>query len=391
MQFAMDDALTAFQGRVRAHIDAHRPDLARLPGTRSPEPSDMPAYRAWCASLFSAGLLGTAWPSEWGGTGEDQPLLDFVLDEELANAQLPRPIGAWSLVSTALLAHGTDEQRERYLPRIRSFQDMWCQLFSEPEAGSDLASLRCTARLEGDEWVVDGQKVWTTHAHVSDLGFLLARTDRDVSKHAGITAFVVDMSAPGVLVRPLRDMTGASDFNEVFLDGLRLPRDAVIGAPGDGWAIARLALAHERSASLREDPLLDKVRRLLDWAGKQHTSDGSRHLDRADVRQSLGRLYARARATELLGVEAVLRDAAGSAQITDAPATKVLFSETNLEVVTTALDLFGPEGLAAEGHDSIDDGYWHKAFLFARGFTISAGSNEIMRNVIAERGLGLPR
>lgn len=392
MRLALSDDLLDFQRAVRAHIAEHRPNLPRLPGTRSPEPGDLPEYRRWCASLFSAGLLGTDWPVEWGGSGVVNPLLDFVLDEELAAAKVPRAIGAWSLVCGALLTYGSEEQQRRYLPRIRSFDDFWCQLFSEPEAGSDLAAIRATARRDGDEWVIDGQKVWTTHAHVSDLGFLLARSDIAAPKHQGISAFIVDMHAPGVTIRPLRDITGASDFNEVFFDGTRLPADAIIGEPGQGWAIARSALARERSHSVREDPVVDKVHRMLQHAATHSDTAGVRLLDRADVRQRLGYLYARAQATDLLGFEGVLREGTAEERPYDAPVVKLLFSENNLDAVTYALALLGANALFdADDPRSVEDGYWQKAFLFARGYTISAGSNEIMRNLIAERGLGLPR
>jgi alkylation response protein AidB-like acyl-CoA dehydrogenase len=227
---------------------------------------------------------------------------------------------------------------------------------------------------------------------VSDLGFLLARTDPDASKHAGISAFVLDMRAPGVTVRPLRDITGASDFNEVFFDDVQLPADAMIGEPGQGWEIARSALARERSHSVREDPVVAKVNRLVDFAARNTDAAGTTLIDRHDVRQHLGHLYARAQATDLLGFEGVLREAAGSERSYDAPVVKLMFSETNLDAVTYAEQLLGePAVYGEDDSEAPDAGYWQKAFLFARGYTISAGSNEVLRNLVAERGLGLPR
>jgi alkylation response protein AidB-like acyl-CoA dehydrogenase len=379
--------LELFGQRVREHIAAHRPDLPRLPGTRSPDPATMPQYRAWCASLFAARLLGNDWPEQWGGSGAPDPLRDYVVDRELAAAHLPRPVGAWNLVCGALFGYGTPEQQSYYLPRIRNFDDLWCQLFSEPDAGSDLAALRTTAVRIGDDWVVTGQKVWTTHAHVADLGLLLCRTDSAASKHAGITALVVDMRTPGVTVRSLREMTGSSDFNEVFFDDARIPVRNTIGSPGEGWAIARAALAHERSQSLREDSATTAVRRLVEV-----TDVGGVGLADAGHRRAIGRLYARSSVADLLGLEGVLKAATGTTTEYDAPVVKVLFSETNLEIATCALDLLGPNGVVtAPARDAVAGGHFQEAFLWARGFTISAGSNEIMRNVIAERGLGLPR
>jgi alkylation response protein AidB-like acyl-CoA dehydrogenase len=355
----------------------------------------MPRYRAWCASLFGAGLLGSDWPVERGGGGAHDPLREYIVDQELAAAKLPRPVGAWNLVCGALFGYGSQRQLAYYLPRIRRFDDLWCQLFSEPEAGSDLASLRTTARRDGDEWVVNGQKVWTTHGHVADLGFLLARTDPQAPKHEGISAFIVDMRRPGISVRPLREMTGSSDFNEVFFDDVRLPADAMIGQPGQGWAIARASLAHERGQSLREDSATERVRQLVRLTAAAAGADRGGPdggLGDAGARRDLGRLYARSSVVDLLGLEGVLKEAAGQTAGYDAPVVKVLFSETNLDINTYALELFGARGVVtAPSPDAVAGGVFQDAFLWARGFTISAGSNEILRNVIAERGLRLPK
>jgi alkylation response protein AidB-like acyl-CoA dehydrogenase len=384
-----------FRRRVREHIAAHHPGIPRLAGTRSPEAETMPRYRAWCASLFGAGLLGSDWPVEWGGGGAHDPLREYIVDQELAAAKLPRPVGAWNLVCGALFGYGSQRQLAYYLPRIRRFDDLWCQLFSEPEAGSDLASLRTTARRDGDEWVVNGQKVWTTHGHVADLGFLLARTDPQAPKHEGISAFIVDMRRPGISVRPLREMTGSSDFNEVFFDDVRLPADAMIGQPGQGWAIARASLAHERGQSLREDSATERVRQLVRLTAAAAGADRGGPdggLGDAGARRDLGRLYARSSVVDLLGLEGVLKEAAGQTAGYDAPVVKVLFSETNLDINTYALELFGARGVVtAPSPDAVAGGVFQDAFLWARGFTISAGSNEILRNVIAERGLRLPK
>jgi alkylation response protein AidB-like acyl-CoA dehydrogenase len=341
--------------------------------------------------LFSGGFLGAEWPTAWGGTSHRDPIEDYVLDQELAAAAVPRPVGAYNLVAGPLLAFGSEDQQEHYLPRIRAAQDLWCQLFSEPEAGSDLASLRTKATRENDEWVIDGQKVWTTHAHIADLGFLLARTDSTVSKHDGITAFIVDMRSPGIDVRPLRELSGSSDFNEVFLDDVRVPHSNVIGAPGQGWAIARTALAHERGQSVREDSTAQAVLRLVSLA-RQVGDHGGPMIDRADVRRRIGELAAQAQVSDLLGLQGIIRDASGTANSTDAAVAKVMFSETNLEIATYGVELQGSFGILDERDvEAIDAGRWQEAFLWARGYTISAGSNEILRNLIAERGLGLPR
>ena len=392
MHLELTDDLTEYRDRLRAHVAAHRPAMQRLPGTRSPKRDDLPQYRAWCASLFESGFVGADWPTEWGGREDHNVLQDFVFDTELADAKVPRPIGAYNLISGALLEYGTQAQKEHFLPRIRGFEDLWCQLFSEPDAGSDLASLRTKAERDGDEWVVTGQKVWTTHAHVADYGFLLARTDPSVAKHAGISAFVVDMRSPGVTVRPLREMTGSSDFNEVFFDAVRIPTGNMIGAPGDGWAITRAALAHERSQSQREDSIADAVRRLVSIAQDNAGTGRGESADSSDVRRRIGAFFARAQVSDLLGFKALLKSAQSLDSVGDSPVSKVVFTETNLDIATYALELQGPRGvLETEDPDVVDAGRWQEAFLYARGFTISAGSNEIMRNLISERALKLPR
>ena len=392
MHLELTDDLIEYRDRLREHVAAHRPAMQRLPGTRSPKRDDLPQYRAWCASLFEAGFVGADWPTEWGGREDHNVLQDFVFDTELADAKVPRPIGAYNLISGALLEYGTQAQKEHFLPRIRGFEDLWCQLFSEPDAGSDLASLRTKAERDGDEWVVTGQKVWTTHAHVADYGFLLARTDPSVAKHAGISAFVVDMRSPGVTVRPLREMTGSSDFNEVFFDAVRIPAGNMIGTPGEGWAITRAALAHERSQSQREDSIADAVRRLVSIAQDNAGTGRGESADSSDVRRRIGAFFARAQVSDLLGFKALLKSAQSLDSVGDSPVSKVVFTETNLDIATYALELQGPRGvLETEDPDVVDAGRWQEAFLYARGFTISAGSNEVMRNLISERALKLPR
>jgi alkylation response protein AidB-like acyl-CoA dehydrogenase len=391
MHLELTEDLAAYRDRVRQHIAANRPSMQRLPGTRSPKAEDLPEYRQWCASLFDAGFVGADWPQEWGGRPDHSVLQDFVFDIELAHAKAPRPIGAYNLVSGALLSYGTTEQKQHYLPRIRRFEDLWCQLFSEPEAGSDLASLRARAHRDGDDWVVTGQKVWTTHAHIADLGFLLARTDPTATKHAGISAFIVDMASPGIAVRPLRELTGSSDFNEVFFDGVRIPAENMIGAPGEGWAITRAALTQERSQSQREDSIANAVRGLVRIAQQCHSDDASSG-ERSDVRRRIGSFFARAQVSDLLGFKGLLKVAYGVEGVGDSPVSKVVFTEANLDIANYALELQGNRGvLDAEDPEVIDGGKWQDAYLWARGFTISAGSNEIMRNLIAERALKLPR
>jgi alkylation response protein AidB-like acyl-CoA dehydrogenase len=379
--------LDAFRGRVRAFIAANAPTITVRRGHRAPDPQDLPALRAWTAALYGEGLYGADWPPEWGGTPGADPLQLAVVVEELARANAPTPIGAGYLASRAVIAHGTETQKERWLPRIRSGEDLWCQLFSEPGAGSDLASLQTRARLDGDVYVIDGQKVWTTNGQFADLGFLLARSDPHASKHAGITALVVDMRAAGVSVHPLREITGTADFNEVFLDQVRVPASEVIGRPGQGWSVATEALAHERLANTGLPVRLQLL--FGDLLGLARDVGAS---TAATARQDLARSAIDVQLCRLANDSSLARHERGRSSPIDGPFNKVLSSEANVRLTGLGLDLGGAAALVAEGGlTAVDGERWQDDFLYARALPIAGGTNEIMRNLIAERGLGLPR
>lgn len=377
--------LGAFRDRVRAFVAANSPGVKPRAGVRAPEPEETPAIRAWTAALFEAGYLGAEWPREHGGRADASLEQSFVVAEEIARAQAWEPIGAGTLAANALIEFGSPEQQRHFLPRIRSAEDVWCQLFSEPGAGSDLAGLSTRARREGDEFVVDGQKVWTTNGQYADMGYLLARTDPDAPKHKGITAFALDMRTPGVEVRPLREITGTSDFNEVFLDSVRIPADRVIGQVDDGWRVANSSLAHERSGvAARGADLQRQLADLLEMAGPA--------LEDGGVRQRIGRLATDVHVADLMSKVAQSRMVHGTDDLADAPLVKIFFSETNLAAAELGVCLQGPDGIVVEGDPAaVADGWWQDAFLYARAYTIAGGANEVLRNVVAERALGLPR
>ena len=384
--------LTEFRARVREHVAEHSPGQKTHTGVRSPEPGLVEALRAFTAGLYEAQLLGIDWPAEYGGRPGAHDLEPFIVAEELARARAWPPIGAGELAASALLSFGTDAQRAHFLPRIRSGADIWCQLFSEPGAGSDLASLQTKARPEGDSFVVDGQKVWTTNGQYADIGYLLARTDPDVPKHRGITAFALDMRSPGVDLRPLREITGTSDFNEVFLDTVRIPADRVIGEVNDGWRVAMESLSHERATVAGGGmELLLMLEDLLELA--RHTNvRGAPALEDASVRQQIGRLATRVHVNDVINKLNQSRMLAGESDPADAPTSKIFFSEINLDLAEYGMALQGTDGLLVEGDDdAVANGWWQDAFLYARAYTIAGGANEVLRNVIAERALGLPR
>ncbi|MCD4524269.1 acyl-CoA dehydrogenase family protein [Nocardioides sp. cx-173] len=392
MRYEYSPELETYRTQVRAFIAEHSPFVRPHAGVRAPEPEQLPAIRAWIARLYDAGYLGQDWPTEHGGRPDGRPELGFIVAEELARARAWGQVGAAGLASGALLGFGTDEQKRRFLPRIRSGQDLWCQLFSEPGAGSDLAAMSTRAVLEGDHYVVSGQKVWTTNGHHADVGYLLARTDPGVKKQAGITAFALDMSTPGIDVRPLREITGDSDFNEVFLDEVRIPVDQVIGAVNDGWRVANTSLGHERSAvAARAVELEAALDDLFAMAGRITSGDRPALADSA-VRQRLGAIATRVHVAGMMSKAGQSRMLHRSEDAADAPAVKIFFSQANLATTELGVALQGIDGLGVEGDPYVHaDGWWQDAFLIARSFTIAGGANEVLKNVIAERALGLPR
>ncbi len=389
MRLESTPELEAFRREVRAFVAEHSPGVKTHSGVRAPEPALMPAIREWTAKLYEAGLLGIDWPAEYGGRPDAHPLEPFVVAEEIARARTWPPVGAASLASGALLDFGTDEQRARFLPRIRGCVDVWCQLFSEPEAGSDLASLRTRARLEGEGddavFVVDGQKVWTTNGQHADMGYLLARTDGDAPKHKGITAFALDMRSPGVDIRPLREITGTTDFNEVFLDGVRIPASNVIGRVNDGWRVAMSSLGRERSGvAARGAELFAVLDDLVRLAGDA--------LEDSATRQVVGELAARVQVNAAMVSLAQSRVLHGTEGGVDALLGKIFFSELNHDLADFGVRLQGVDGLLVEGDAGVlAGGWWQDAHLYSRAFTIAGGANEVLRTQVAERGLGLPR
>ncbi|WP_017583639.1 acyl-CoA dehydrogenase family protein [Nocardiopsis valliformis] len=354
---------------------------------RTPQ-EELAHSRAFQAALYDAGFAGITWPIEYGGRGlgqvHQQAFNDAVLD-------FSPPVGPFivglGMCGPTLADLGTEAQKQRYLRPLLRGEEIWCQLFSEPGAGSDVASLQSRAVRDGDGWVLDGQKVWTTGAHVSDFGAILVRTDPDVPKHQGLTMFVLDMRATGVTVRPLRDMTGRSVFNEVFLDGVRLPADSVIGEVGQGWAAAVTMLGHERvfiggMASRRSDAL--SFTALAGLAAERGT-------DRDPVvRERLARLYAQQRALSLFTHRMRQEADTGRPPGARGSVAKLVGALNDALAVEISGDVTGPTALAWDGADT---GATDRALAVngAPSSSIAGGTNEIQRNIIGERVLGLPK
>jgi alkylation response protein AidB-like acyl-CoA dehydrogenase len=340
--------------------------------------------REWQQAMVEAGFAGVHWPVEHGGQGLPASMA-VIVEQERARYDVPQNafmVGV-DMAGPTLMAHGSADQQARWLRGTLTGEHHWCQLFSEPDAGSDLASLSTRAVRDGDEWVVTGQKVWTSQAHVADLGMLLARTDPEAPrKHDGITFFVIDMDSPGIEVRPLRQIDGAVHFNEVFLDEVRIPADRVIGEVGGGWAVARTTLTSERTAiggggSFSLDDVLDLARQT--------------GADRDPVlRQELARLHTRRELQRWLGYRVRTAIAQGRSPAAEGSVMKLLNSQQVAHVGDVVLAVSGASGML--WHESaIDEGFWQDVFLFQWSSRIGGGTEQIQRNIIGERILGLPR
>lgn len=334
--------------------------------------------RAWQRQKFEAGWAGVAWPAEYGGRG-GTPVQQVIFDQEESDFDVPRDalIVGLGWCGPALLFLATEEQRDRLIRPLLSGEEVWCQLFSEPGAGSDLGGLATRAVADGDEWVVDGQKVWTTFAHLSDWGLCIARTDPDQPKHRGLSAFVVDMRSPGVESRPVRQMTGAANYNEVYLDNVRVPDSQRIGAVGDGWRVVITTFMFERMGILvGRGSMLQAARGLL--------SKDRRGIDQWTRNWINGRVLGFTALRQLTSV------ARGEIPGPEGSLGKLVGTQILSDLYAQAVANLGAAGLLA-GADAPFDGDWQDAFLGTPGLRIGGGTDQIQRNIIAERVLGLPK
>jgi alkylation response protein AidB-like acyl-CoA dehydrogenase len=357
---------------------------------------------SWRTVLYEAGYLAPGWPVEYGGAGLSA-LEQVILAEEFAKAGVPTGgsndgFGIQMLGNT-LLVWGTEEQKKHYLPRILSGEDIWCQGYSEPNAGSDLGSLALRATLDGDVWVLNGQKIWTSAGHLADHIFTLARTDPDAPKHKGISFLLVDMRQPGIEVRPIRMISGESEFNEVFYTDATCPKHEVVGGVNNGWAVAMSLLGYERGAGAATTPIRfqGEIDRLFLMAKE-------RGVDQDPViRQKLAWCYSKVQVMRYLGMRVLTQFLAGQQPGPDAGITKLYWSEYHQVVSELGVDILGADALVPTGRHpssafSADDAgapnsssSWVDTFLNARAGTIYAGSSQVQRNIIGEMVLGLPK
>jgi alkylation response protein AidB-like acyl-CoA dehydrogenase len=373
-----------FRTELKAWLEANVPEELRGHRGGAARFAD-DTVRAWSRTLYDAGYVGLTWPKEYGG-GSKPYTYQAIFLEELARAEAPQHLGVIGLgmAGPTIISRGTEAQKARYLQPLLSAHEIWCQGFSEPGAGSDLSAVRASARLEGGHFVVDGQKVWSSYAHIADWCILLTRSDPGSERHDGLTYLIVDMKAPGVEVRPLRQITGEAEFNEIFFTGVEVPVENVIGEVGGGWEVAMTTLLHERGtlgfALVAQLEVL--VGKLVELARDR----GATPVQRDAIAREWIELQA-LRQTALRSLSALMKTGMPGPE---GSLLKQQWSEAAQRVTKIGLELLGSDAqlLAANAPYG---GYWQHVQLRSRGHTIEAGTSEILRNIIAERVLGLPR
>jgi alkylation response protein AidB-like acyl-CoA dehydrogenase len=369
----------AFRSELRAWLDANLPEERR--GWRGgAQRFDDSFYRDWSRALYDGGYAGLTWPKEYGGAGAPYSYQAIYL-EESARASAPSHIGVIGLgmAGPTIMAHGSEEQKQAHLSKILSAEEIWCQGFSEPDAGSDLAAVRTRMERRGDVFVVNGQKVWSSFAHIADWCILVGLSDPDAPRYKGLTYMAVDMHAPGIEVRPLRQITGESEFNEIFFTDVEVPAANLLGEEGQGWMVAMTTLLHERGTLgfALSAQLEVHLGRLLDVARDRVNGDA---LARDRVAQEWIDLQA-LRYTNYRALTALQRTGIPGPE---GSVAKLRWSEQNQRLTKLGRELLGEDGI-------LDDGWWHHQQLRSRGNTIEAGTSEVLRNIIAERVLDLPR
>jgi len=356
----------------------------------------------WRATLFSSGYLAPGWPVEFGGGGLSE-LEQVIIAEEFARAGVPtgghNDVFSIQMLGNTLLMFGTEEQKRHYLPRLLAGEDTWCQGYSEPNAGSDLSNVGLRAELDGDQWVLNGQKIWTSAGHLADHIFTLARTDPDAPKHKGISFLLVDMRQPGIEVRPIKMLSGESEFNEVFYTDAVVPKENVVGGVNNGWAVAMGLLGFERGAAASIAPIAFEAEfdRLLQLAKDRGVNNDPR------IRQKLAWCYSKVQVMRYLGMRTLTKFLAGHHPGPDGAIFKLYWSEYHKIVTELGVDLLGMDAMVPTGRKpssafSTDDAgapndsmSWTMTFLNARAGTIYAGSSQVQRNIIGEMVLGLPK
>ena len=397
MDFKLTPEQTSFRDEVRSWLKKNLPkdwsDRMRI-GSDVPRPEVYDFLRKWQRQMYEAGFVGVTWPKEYGGRGLTF-VEEMILHEEIALTKAPPVLNilAIGMAGPTIIAYGTEEQKRRYPPKMLSCEEIWCQGYSEPNSGSDLASLQTRAEKVGDQYVVNGQKVWTSLAHQSDWMMLLARTDPKAEKHKGITYFLLDMHSPGVTVKPLKQITGDPEFNEVFFDNVRVHESEILGGLNNGWQVGLTTLMYERLAlgfglqvrlRIALDGLIELARR-MEKEGRVLTKDPV-------MRQKIAQLWIDTECLKYLGARAITKLLKGEIPGPEASTGKMIWVETHQKLQELAMEIEGPYSQLVRGSDwAVESGVWQYTFLRSRANSIEGGTTEVQKNIIGERILGLPK
>lgn len=386
MDFSYSASEDEFRREIRAWLAANVP--RQPPPTNLDDEADF--LTTWQRQLHEAGWAAVHWPRAYGGRGATLTE-QAIFQEEMARARAPQMMNrvGINLVGPTLIEHGTDEQRQRYLPKILSCEEVWCQLYSEPGAGSDLAALRTRADADADGFRIDGQKVWTSYAQFASFGMMLARTDSEAAKHKGISCLIVDMRSPGITIRPLRQITGSAEFSETFFDNTPVPRKNLIGDENDGWRVASTTLAHERGTSFPfKEQVLHKI--YVDELADLMRHNGTSRQKTA--RQGYAARYIDVEIMRLHNCRMMTRLARGELPGPESSVVKLFWADLTQRLNELALSCLGPAGQIVAGSDrAVAGGRWQQRMLWSRCASIAGGTSEIQRDIIAQRILGLPR
>jgi alkylation response protein AidB-like acyl-CoA dehydrogenase len=397
MDFTLTPEQEAFRDEVRSWLSKNLPkDWSSKVQAASDVPREE-AYdflRKWQGRMYEAGLVGLTWPKESGGRGLSF-MEEMLLQEEMALAKAPPVLNilAVGMAGPTINAYGTEEQKRRYPPRMLSCEEIWCQGYSEPNSGSDLAALQTRAVKDGDHYVINGQKVWTSLAHIADWMMLLARTDPDAPKHKGITYFLLDMHSPGVTVKPLKQITGDDEFNEVYFDNVRIHESQILGGLNNGWAVGLTTLMYERLAlgfglqvrlRIALDGLVDLARR--------SSKNGAPATQDPVMRQKLAQMWIDTEVFKYTGARAITKLLKGELPGPEASTGKMMWVEGHQRLQELAMELEGPYAQLTKGSRwAVENGLWQYGFLRSRANSIEGGTTEIQKNIIGERVLGLPK
>jgi alkylation response protein AidB-like acyl-CoA dehydrogenase len=395
MDLALSPEEIAFRDQVREWIHGNLPAGWGEPGYREPKTLEerFEFAKLWERKLADAGWAGIAWPKEYGGRGATR-MQQLGFHEEMARAKAPQVsvnfVGI-NLAGPTIMAHGSEAQKQRYLPPILSMQELWCQGFSEPNAGSDLANVQTRADLDGDRFVVNGQKTWTSYAHIADWCLLLCRTDQSAAKHKGLSYLLVDMKTPGIDPRPLKQITGDAEFNEVFFTDVVVPKENLLGELGMGWTYANTTLSNERGPAFLAHQIRfrNTLLRMLETAARTKR-DGIAVSEHPAFRDKLAAAYAELEIMRYLGLRLVTAILRNGRPGTEGSVVKLYWSHMARRITELALAVTGPDQ-ALDDDDAEGDGFWQRGYLMSFAQTIAAGSSEIQKNIISERVLGMPR